>query len=89
MGKIWVFFDKCEDGWDEAYFWDLNSRNMLLPRTRTNTFPTTGSRIRVRVVVGALLSKAHLFVSVPTAAFLHAPRYDVSVKLIPRYLTSP
>lgn len=89
VGEIWVFFDKGEEGWDKAYFWDLNSRNLLLPRTRIITFPATGSGIRVRIVISSLLSKAHLFVGVPAAAFLDAPRYDVSVKLIPRYLTSP
>lgn len=88
MGKVWVFFDKCEDGWDEAYFWDLNSRDLLLPRMRTAAFPTTGPRIRARVVVSALLSKARLFIGVPTTTFLHAPRYDVSVEPIPRYLAS-
>lgn len=85
MGKIWVFFNKCEDGWDEAYFWGLKRRGLLFPRTRTATFPTTGSGIRVR----ALLSEAHLSIGVPTATFLHAPRYDVSVEPIQRYLTSP
>lgn len=87
--KIWVFFDECEDGWDEAYFWGLNERDLLFPRTRTTTFPTTGRRIRVRVVVRALLSETHLFIGVPTATFLHAPRYDVSVEPVPRYLASP
>lgn len=88
VGKIWVFFDECEDGWDEAYFWGLNRRGLLFPRTRTTIFPTTGPRIRVRVV-RALLSEAHLFIGVPTATFLHTPRYDISVEPVPRYLASP